>query len=1172
VPASCDIRRSLNFRVTTLIYSKQRCTFVNMNLIAKLGMLFLLLFAGVNSFAQQTSFRKITIPASSDIVHLDTFTIYPNSLKASCGESILTRDDYLLDYSAGTLQLLKSCADSITIEFRVLPMNLTKIYQTRDTSLIYHVNKGDREKFLIQSKDNYSDIFGNTGIQKNGSISRGVSFGNNQDLSVNSTLNLELSGDIAPNIKLLASVSDDNLPIQPDGNTNKLQEFDQVFIQIYNDKFKLIAGDFWIQKPEGYFMTYRKRAQGLFGEYSWKPTEKEQWRVQGSGALSKGKFARQIIPGIEGNQGPYRLRGNENEPFIIVLSGTERVYIDGRLLERGQEYDYVINYNTAEVIFTTRNLITKDVRIVIEFQYSDQNYARSLVQGNAFYTSEKMKFWINAYSEQDAKNQTIQQDLTFNQKKLLSEIGDSLELARTSSIDSIGFLENQNLYKLIDSMGVDSVLVYSINPDLALYRATFTYVGPNGGDYVFGNFNALGKTYRWVAPVGGVPQGDYAPARIIITPKQKQMVSAGISYKITPRLTFDTEWAYTKNDVNTFSKKDAGDDEGVSTRSRLIGFVPLGKDSISPWLLNTKAELEVLQRHFSPIEQYRAVEFDRDWNTRNRGYEGNQFASSLMADFRNRKFGNAGIEASQFSIGSDYLGFKSRLFGTWNQKGFRSVWEGSYLRSDAESKNEFLRHKADISQSFKKIRIGFKDDQERNTFRTGQLLTLQSYQFFDYEFYLSNADSSRINYRLFYRERVDQRSDSSQLVNVAKARNAGGEIRLMSGQTQRLNLLVNYRELKVSETTLLSQAPENTLLGRVDYELKLFKGTITWNTFYEIGSGLELKREFQYIKVNDGQGIYTWIDYNGDGIKDLNEFELAQYVDQASYIRVFTPSNEYVKTYSNELNQGVFIKPERIWSNKKGILHGLSRFSDQARVRINRKTNFFDGNSFNPFASEVRDTTLISTNTNIRNTLYFNRTNSIFGAEYAVQDVRSKTLLASGFDARVHQFQEGSFRWNIIKIFAFENTLQWGKKSVDADYTSGRNYDLKYYFVKPSFSYQPSTSFRLTLETRYSNKRNIDGEKAIVRETGVKLKYNQAEKGSLQGGIALVMINYNGNPGSSLGFEMLESLKPGKNYTWNAGYQRSLSKSLQLSFQYTGRKSEGNKTIHSGGMEVRAFF
>jgi hypothetical protein len=70
----------------------------------------------------------------------------------------------------------------------------------------------------------------------------------------------------------------------------------------------------------------------------------------------------------------------------------------------------------------------------------------------------------------------------------------------------------------------------------------------------------------------------------------------------------------------------------------------------------------------------------------------------------------------------------------------------------------------------------------------------------------------------------------------------------------------------------------------------------------------------------------------------------------------------------------------------------------------------------------------------------------------------------------------------------------------------------------------------------------------------------------------MVNIQYTGVQNSALGFEMLEALKPGLNFTWNLGYQHSISKTLQISFQYNGRKSESSKFIHSGGMEVRAFF
>ncbi len=1127
------------------------------------------------ALSQESSLRDKNIIYSVDTIQLDSLSIFPNSFQLWCGEKKLSKEDYSLDFAKAQLLLHYSCNQQLKVRYRVLPMNLAQKMSVRDTSIIYAENKGFRDRFLITNYAQTTDVFGGATLYKSGSISRGVSFGNNQDLGVNSSLNLELSGNITPNLKLLASVTDDNLPIQAEGNTNKLQEFDQVFIQIYNDRFSLIAGNFWLKKPTGYFMKYNKRAQGLTVDYQWTTDTNRVWKTQVSGALSKGKFQRQIIQGSEGNQGPYRLLGRENEPFIIVLAGTEKVFIDGKLLERGQEYDYIINYNTSEVIFTSRNLITKDSRIVVEFQYSDQNYARSLFQTSTTFTSEKFKFWFNAYSEQDAKNQSLQQELSFAQKKRLSEIGDTLDLARMPSIDSIGFFENQNMYRMIDSLGFDSVLVYSIDSDSALYRATFQFVGAGKGDYVFSHFNALGKVYKWVQPLGGIPQGDYEPSRLIVTPKQRQMVTMGMDLQIRKGLNLITEIAYTKNDINTFSRYDSYDDKSFGGRAKLIGNLPLSRDSISNWILQAKLEIEARDQYFNPIEQYRAVEFDRDWNTRNKGFEGHQVASTVGLNFVNSKSGNLNIEGQSFVIGGDYEGLRTELNGKWNRNGFNAVWDGSYLSSKTTERNEFLRHRLDMSQSIGFIKIGYKDDHELNRFKT-DILNTNSYQFFDYQFYIANSDKIKNEYRLFYRERYDQLSDSNRLVNTAKARSMGGEIKITQWKNQSLNILGSYRELKILDTILMNIAPENTILGRIDHEVRLFKSALSLNTFYEIGSGLELKKEFLYIEVNSGQGIYTWIDYNGDGIKDLNEFEIAQFVDQANYIRVFTPSNEYVKTYSNEYNQSIFWRPERLWASKKGFLKVLSMFSNQARARIKRKTNYLNGaEAFNPFDQSIDAQNLISISSNLRNTLFFNRTSSIFSADYTYSDVQSKTLLASGFDARSVIFHELSFRWNILKKYSIKASGKVGSKDARADYVSGRDFSLDYYFVEPSFIYQPNTFFRITLDGRISEKKNspqLGGEISSVLEIGTTFKYNQIQKGSLQGGFKIINIKYAGIQNSALGFEMLEGLKPGVNYTWNIGYQRSISKNLQLSIQYNGRKSEGNRTIHAGGMEVRAFF
>jgi hypothetical protein len=1140
---------------------------------------FLCIFS-LEAQAQLGNSRTVTQTFNREWIDLDSLSIYPSSFVAMHGKDTLKSSAFQIDFLSAKFRLVSELPDSLTLHYQVWPLDFSKQYLKRDTSFIFKGRPiSERDLFKIEANAPNPNFFGGNELSKNGSISRGISFGNKQSLGINSALNLELNGMISDNLKLSASISDANIPIQPEGNTNKLQEFDQVYIQVSNDQFKLITGDFWLSKPSGYFMNYKKRGQGMSTEFLGKTSQGDHWYTQNSVALSKGKFNRQVIQGIEANQGPYRLRGAENEPFITVLSGTERIYIDGVLLTRGQEFDYSIDYNTSELVFTSRHLITKDTRIVAEFQYSDQNYARSLLQSANKFETKKGLFWLNAYSEQDAKNQSLQQDLSASQKYALAQIGDNLSQAIINSIDSIGFIENQLLYQLTDSLGYDSVLVFSVDPAKAKYRASFEFVGANKGNYVLDSYNALGKVYKWLEPISGIPQGDYSPSRRIITPKKKQMLTAGMQIQVSQHMRIETEMAISKNDLNTFSNLDGKDDQGFAHHSKLIQQLPFKKDEWQKLNCETYLDVELLSRTFSPIEQYRKVEFDRDWNTRNKNFTGQQ--RSLLAGIRisDKQKGTAKLEAQNFGIGNDFNGSRIYSEGNWKVPGWTATWDASALNarsSELVGNNSFIRHRVDLTKKIGKIKIGYKDDHERNIFLADSLISNLSYQFFDYQFYAANADSTQFQYKVYYRERLDQKSDSIQLQPVAKAKTAGVEFTWNQSKNQRITILSAYRSLQVTNSILLPQTPENSLVGRIDYEGRFLKNALTVNTFYEVGSGLEQKRQFQYLKVNDGQGIYTWIDYNSDGVKDLNEFEVAQFIDQASYIRVFIPSNEYASTFANEFNQSLFWRPERIWANASKVKNVLSKFSDQARLRMQRKVNEFDLQSaFNPFYSTISDVNLLSSSLNVSNSLFFNRLGKVFTAEYQVLLSDTKNLLANGQDARSQKSQEVLLRWNVRPTFSVETAAKQGGKSSFVDYTIGRNYEYAYQQFQQSFIYQGSTNSRYALIARISKKQNdiqYGGETCLLRELGITWKQNQTEKGGFQGELKWIQLDYTGTSQSAIGYELLESLKPGRNYTWGVSYQRTLAKNLQMTIQYSGRATGNSRTIHNGSMELRAFF
>jgi hypothetical protein len=1162
--------------------------------------IFMSIFMGMvrSVLGQEMSNLRIgQVSMMRDTVIIDTFSIIPGSIRISRMDgSVISEDQYKIDYATATLIWRErnflnqeSFQTSAVITYRVYPFLFTQSFSHKAASFQRKDIADNNNPYIYSYTNSNDDVFKFGGLNKNGSISRGVSFGNNQDIVVNSSLNLQLSGKLSEDVGILAAITDNNIPIQPEGNTQQIQEFDKVYIQLFTKKTHLTAGDFELQRPLSYFMNLTKKAQGGLLNTNFEMPKTAKGKSMGnmdvtvSGAISKGKYAKNTLISVEGNQGPYKLTGANGETYIIILAGTEKAYIDGKLLTRGADNDYTIDYNLGEITFTPQIMITKDKRIVVEFEYSDKNYARSMYSAATDYKGKHGDLRFNFYSEQDLKNQPVQQELTDAEKELLFNIGDSLSLAIVPNVVSVEFNSSEVLYKMVDtvvnSVHYDSIYVYSTNADSAHYRLGFASVGQGNGNYIQVQSSANGKVFQWVAPQGGVPQGTHEPVILLIAPKRTQMYTMGGDLKIGRNTLLSAEVALSNKDENTFSPLGKYDDIGYAARFNLQNILKIGRDSIKGWSMLSGISHEYVQQYFSPIERFRSVEFDRDWNLGSINNRADEQNPGLEFGFKNRMNQFVIYRFKSFLKGSSYKGFRHTLDAAYDIKRFYITANASYLSTQSISQNSrYYRYKAILSKKFKWFTIGVGGQQENNSLLSAisDTLTPSSFAFEEYEAFLTSPDTALTKFHVTYKRRYDRLPRNGGFTKVTTADDASAGVELTKNPNNLLKFTSTFRQLQIHDTTLSAANRENSLLGRIEFFTRKVKKVITSNTYYEIGSGLEVKKEFSYLEVAAGQGLYTWTDYNANGVKELNEFEVAAFADQANYIRVFTPTNEYIKAYYSQFSEALNIEPAVAWANKKGIRKFISRFAIQGNYHIERKTS--DENlwrAYNPFQSSVGDTNLLTLNSSFRGTLFFNRSNPKLGMEVIYQDSRNKSLLVNGFDSRISTLRTGRIRWNITRKLMLSVEYNNGIKTSKSDYFPGRDYRILYYDIQPKISYQPGNLFRLSVTYKYAYKKNKDGdpwEIASQHNAGLEIKYNFPAKGSLSLKGNFINISYNADQNNSLAYEMLEGFKKGNNITWSLSYQRNLSEYLQLNLLYEGRQTPGNKMVHVGSVQLRAYF
>ena len=1131
-------------------------------------LLALICFSGLHAQERNSLYKTKKIPITRDTIHLENTSINSSNFKLlDANEQSVDTTFYHINYGKGTLILTEnfsSSSDSLTVYYLKLPELLTKEYRIYDESKVVSNEAAAGNLYKVEGESSTKKNIPFEGLNTSGSITRGVTVGNNQNSVLNSNLDLQITGKLSEKVSLRASLQDNNIPLQDGGYSQKLDQFDNVFMELFSEKWNIRAGDVFLENRKTQFLNFNKKAQGITANFDF-GDEDNKTNVFASAALVRGQYAKSDFVGQEGNQGPYKLIGQSGELYVLVISGSERVFVNGVLLKRGENNDYTIDYNAGEIIFTPLFTITSEMRIAVEYQFSNQNYTRLVTYVGGSHESKKWSFGSYLYSENDLKNQPLQQSLSAEQAQILLDAGDNRDLMVAPSAYLDSYSDNKILYKKTVVNALE-VFEYSNNPDAVLYNVRFSQVGANKGNYILRNTAAIGRIYEYIETINGIPQGNYEPVIQLVAPIKTQVATFLGKYNPSEKTAIDFEIGISNNDKNLFSSLDDSNNQGMATkinaRQRLFS---------RKWNVDAFANYQFIAKDFRSVERLYSIEFSRDWNLGTTAIGNQSYLVSGLLMMLPEK-GNLIYQFEKLDFSEIFSGNRHILNASFNLNHWKIQSLGSFLNSDATtSTSKFLRNQTQVKYHFKKNWIGsslkLEDNQEKD--KTTNQFSALSQRFTEYGFFAGRGDSTKVFVELGYFKRANDSLQNGIIQRVNNSQTVALRSKLIQTNKSDLSLFVNYRVLDFVDPTKKNQPSLNS---RMIYNDRFFNQLLQSTTVFETNSGSIPQQEFTYLEVPVGQGVYTWNDYNSNGIQELEEFEVAPFVDQAKYIRVYLPNRIYIKTHQNKFSQSLTFNPNQ-WQNETGFKKMLSYFYNQTSFIIDRKVeNKGDNFDLNPFSKSEEN--VLGLNSSFRNSLFFNRGKQWHSVTYTYVQNENKNLLSIGSQEAKNSSNQLQYNHLYRKSWLFGMFAKTIQTALTSENYPDKNYKIGGYQLAPKISYLFSKSTSWDLFYELQNKKNQIGsyETLLQNRFGTSFSYTGEKKITMNGEISFYQNKFVGSEFSSVGFQMLEGLQTGQNLTWRLLLQKNLTNFLDINFNYQGRKSETSQAIHTGSIQLRAYF
>lgn len=1116
--------------------------------------------------------------------------VLEESIKLISDSITIPAKNWLYDPIRGNLTFRESDSFSfqemsnVIVSFKYYPYSLRRFYndkavQPLDSSIFDSESSNQYSVFSSSDQTNRST---ESDLQQRGSLSRGIIVGTNQDFALESGLNFELSGKLTDDVTISAVLTDKSIPIQPDGTTQNLKEFDKVFIQVQAPNTTIEMGDVDISLEKSTFAKLNRRLQGASGYNTTDFTD-----LSAAASVVRGVFKSVRLQGLEGVQGPYRLTGNENEEFVIILAGTERVYINGEQVQRGEEGEYIIDYGLGEIYFTNNLLIKDETRIVVEYEYIDQNFNRTLVaaEGQGNLLNNRFKIGATVIRQADGNNLLSQQTLTESDIDILRQAGDDRNAARVSGAERVDpNEENGNvLYAQVDTVvNGQTFTIFKNAPgsDGAVFRVRFSKVGEFQGSYRRTGTSVNGLLFEWVGP----NQGDYEPFRNLPAPIEQQMAALNSSYQINKNVRLFGEWAVSDYDQNRFSNLDDGD----NTDHSYLGGIRVDSLKTGTGMFSMKAERRYSGSNFEFFERTRDVEFDRKWNLTS--FEQSQETTNeLVAQYDFNSSTSLNGEYGFIDRGGFSGQRQASAFTSQNENGFQASYDQEWIQSEDDLQmisGNWFRQQGRVSNRFSKENsnnsvtpyISFEQENRVQRNQQSDSLTNQSLKFYEvtpgirYE-----ASTWLLDYSIAYRNSFGVFENN--LIDEATSLQHSVQINLFPSNyfTTQNKIAVRNKEF-TSDFKNEGNTDKRSLLIRSNTDYSSISENWEGNFLYEVNTQRQALLQETFIEVGPEIGQYVWDDLNDDGVEQLDEFFLELTPNEGTYIRQFLPSDELFPVidlrvrFRNEINPFGFLK------NEGGISTFLNQMIFRSRFDI----------SENSTTNNLSDIYLLNINTfrdsatTIQGRIAFEKELDMlpaydkFDLNFRYNQLRSLNRRSSELQSIYQDAFAIDFRYNITSRIQGDSKLISGTNKTLSTTISNRNFNIKSQSFEQGFGATINRSWRTGFSISVSEKtdrengiNNVDAQIVKIRNTNRFFLWRKVQANSL---LEFRNASVEGSTNAVGIFELTDGSGRGKNLIWSLGSSYRVNNLIRLNLMYDGRTVKDRPTIHTAKLTIKATF